>query len=292
AKAKEVFDVTGAGDTVLATLGYMLATGADIKEAIKMANLAAAVVVAKIGSATASFSEIEQLLNSSFGANFEHKLKSVEELEEILSQKGKKKVVFTNGCFDILHAGHVKYLARARELGDLLVVGLNSDASVKRLKGETRPINSQDDRACVLSGLGFVDYVVIFDEDTPLNLITKIKPDVLVKGADYKGKEVVGSEIVKEVRLIDFVEGKTTLPYIYLYKSLDEAGRAKLRSLWAKKLNADEISWLKENFDKTSSLSKAISEAKRLGAEAIEAIKEYKNAEFEGIIKSMIDREF
>jgi len=210
AKAKEVFDVTGAGDTVLATLGYMLANGADIKEAIKIANLAAAVVVAKIGSATASFSEIEQLLNSSFGANFEHKLKSVEELEEILSQKGKKKVVFTNGCFDILHAGHVKYLARARELGDLLVVGLNSDASVKRLKGEARPINSQDDRACVLSGLGFVDYVVIFDEDTPLNLITKIKPDVLVKGADYKGKEVVGSEIVKEVRLIDFVEGKST----------------------------------------------------------------------------------
>ena len=210
AKAKEVFDVTGAGDTVLATLGYMLANGADIKEAIKIANLAAAVVVAKIGSATASFSEIEQLLNSSFGANFEHKLKSVEELEEILSQKGKKKVVFTNGCFDILHAGHVKYLARARELGDLLVVGLNSDASVKRLKGEARPINSQDDRACVLSGLGFVDYVVIFDEDTPLNLITKIKPDVLVKGADYKDKEVVGSDIVKEVRLIDFVEGKST----------------------------------------------------------------------------------
>jgi len=210
AKAKEVFDVTGAGDTVLATLGYMLATGADIKEAIKIANLAAAVVVAKIGSATASFSEIEQLLNSSFGENFEHKLKSIEELEEIFSQKGKKKVVFTNGCFDILHAGHVKYLARARELGDLLVVGLNSDASVKRLKGEARPINSQDDRACVLSGLGFVDYVVIFDEDTPLNLITKIKPDVLVKGADYKGKEVVGSDIVKEVRLIDFVEGKST----------------------------------------------------------------------------------
>jgi len=210
AKAKEVFDVTGAGDTVLATLGYMLATGADIKEAIKIANLAAAVVVAKIGSATASFSEIEQLLNSSFGANFEHKVKSLEELEEILSQKGKKKVVFTNGCFDILHAGHIKYLARARELGDLLVVGLNSDASVKRLKGDARPINSQDDRACVLSGLGFVDYVVIFDEDTPLNLITKIKPDVLVKGADYKGKEVVGSEIVKEVRLIDFVEGKST----------------------------------------------------------------------------------
>ncbi|MBE9828724.1 D-glycero-beta-D-manno-heptose-7-phosphate kinase [Campylobacter concisus] len=210
AKAKEVFDVTGAGDTVLATLGYMLATGADIKEAIKIANLAAAVVVAKIGSATASFSEIEQLLNSSFGANFEHKLKSVEELEEILSQKDKKKVVFTNGCFDILHAGHVKYLSRARELGDLLVVGLNSDASVKRLKGEARPINSQDDRACVLSGLGFVDYVVIFDEDTPLNLITKIKPDVLVKGADYKDKEVVGSEIVKEVRLIDFVDGKST----------------------------------------------------------------------------------
>jgi len=221
ALAKEVFDVTGAGDTVLATLGYMLANGADIKEAIKIANLAAAVVVAKIGSATASFSEIEQLLNSSFGANFEHKLKSLEELEEILSQKDKKKVVFTNGCFDILHAGHVSYLAKAREFGDILVVGLNSDASVRALKGDTRPVNAQADRATVLAALGAVDYVTIFDELTPLNLIEKLRPDVLVKGADYEGKEVVGSSVVKDVRLVDFVAGKSTSATIKRIKNED-----------------------------------------------------------------------
>ena len=131
-----------------------------------------------------------------------------------MSQKGKKKVVFTNGCFDILHAGHVKYLARARELGDLLVVGLNSDASVKRLKGEARPINSQDDRACVLSGLGFVDYVVIFDEDTAEELIAKVHPAVYVKGGDYTPETLPEARIVEryggEVAFIPLVAGKST----------------------------------------------------------------------------------
>ncbi|MDL0088928.1 D-glycero-beta-D-manno-heptose-7-phosphate kinase [Campylobacter gastrosuis] len=210
AEGKEVFDVTGAGDTVLATLGFMLATKADIKDAIKTANLAAAVVVAKIGSATATFSEIEELLRSRANADFEHKIKTAEQTLEILSRRGEKKLVFTNGCFDILHVGHVRYLSKARDFGDILVVGLNSDASVKRLKGETRPINSQTDRAIMLSSLGFVDYVVIFDEDTPLDLITKLRPDILVKGADYEGKHVVGSEIVPDVRLVEFVEGKST----------------------------------------------------------------------------------
>lgn len=200
--AKEVFDVTGAGDTVLATLGYMLASGADIKEAVRVANLAAAVVVAKVGSATASFSEIEELLRSQASAGFERKIKSVTELEAILAHRGQKRVVFTNGCFDILHPGHARYLSKARDFGDILIVGLNSDASVKRLKGEARPINSQNDRACLLAALGFVDYIVIFDEDTPLDLIAKLRPDVLVKGADYAGKEVVGSEIVGDVRLV------------------------------------------------------------------------------------------
>ena len=198
AKAKEVFDVTGAGDTVLAMLGYMLATGKDIKEAIKTAN----------------FSEIEELLRSRASANFEYKLKSADEVAEILARRGEKKLVFTNGCFDILHAGHVKYLAKARDFGDILVVGLNSDASVKRLKGEARPVNSQLDRANILCSLGFVDYVVIFDEDTPLNLIEKLRPDILVKGADYAGKEVVGSNIVSDVRLVEFVEGKSTTSII------------------------------------------------------------------------------
>ncbi|EAU01319.1 D-glycero-beta-D-manno-heptose-7-phosphate kinase [Campylobacter curvus] len=222
AEAKEVFDVTGAGDTVLATLGFMLASKKDIKEAIKMANLAAAVVVAKIGSATANFGEIEELLRSRANAEFEHKIKSAEQVAEILSQRGEKKVVFTNGCFDILHAGHARYLAKARDFGDILIVGLNSDASVRRLKGESRPINSQLDRACVLSGLGFVDYVVIFDEDTPMELIKKLRPDILVKGADYEGKEVVGSDIVKDVRLVEFVDGKSTSAIVKRIKDADK----------------------------------------------------------------------
>ena len=143
-------------------------------------------------------------------------------MAEILSQRGEKKAVFTNGCFDILHAGHTRYLAKARDFGDILIVGLNSDASVRRLKGESRPINSQLDRACVLSGLGFVDYVVIFDEDTPLELIKKLRPDILVKGADYEGKEVVGSDIVKDVRLVEFVDGKSTSAIVKRIKDADK----------------------------------------------------------------------
>ena len=210
ALAKEVFDVTGAGDTVLATLGYMLGAGEDINKAIETANLAAAVVVAKVGSATASFEEINELIRRRASVGFEDKIKSLDELSEVLSNRGKKRLVFTNGCFDILHAGHAKYLAKAREFGDILVVGLNSDRSVRELKGESRPINSEDDRAFILAALGVVDYVVIFDELTPINLISALRPDILVKGADYAGKEVVGSEIVSDVRLVEFVEGRST----------------------------------------------------------------------------------
>lgn len=119
-------------------------------------------------------------------------------------------MVFTNGCFDILHFGHISYLQSAKKIGDMLVVGLNSDRSVKELKGDNRPVNAQSDRASMLAALEFVDFVVIFDEDTPLNLIKTLKPDILVKGADYTGKKVVGSEFVREVKLIDFVDGKST----------------------------------------------------------------------------------
>jgi len=121
-----------------------------------------------------------------------------------------RKIVFTNGCFDILHVGHVKYLEVAKSFGDMLIVGLNSDDSIKRLKGQSRPINSLEDRAYVLSALESVSFVVPFEEDTPLELISAIRPDVLVKGADYEGKVVVGSDIAKEVRLVQFVEGKST----------------------------------------------------------------------------------
>lgn len=207
--AKEVFDVTGAGDTVLATLGYALSNKMDIVSALSLANKAAAVVVGKVGSATASLDEIEKYSKSSSSTNLEEKIKSLDEICQILKNSDKK-IVFTNGCFDILHAGHIKYLNKAKKLGDILIVGLNSDSSVKRLKGKTRPINSQNSRALLLSALEFVDFVVIFDEDTPLNLIEKIRPDILVKGADYAGKEVVGSNIVKEVVLVDFEDGFST----------------------------------------------------------------------------------
>lgn len=206
ANAKEVYDVTGAGDSVLATLGYCLAQNFDITKAIKLANLAAAVVVGKVGSADVSFKEIEDLQKN----GFDRKMKSKDEILEILKLNPSKKTVFTNGCFDILHLGHIKYLQTAKSYADILIVGLNSDSSVKRLKGETRPVNSQLDRASLLSALEFVDYVVIFEEDTPLELIKAIKPDILVKGADYEGKEVVGSQFVKDVRLIEFVQDKST----------------------------------------------------------------------------------
>ena len=130
-----------------------------------------------------------------------------------LKQKDKT-IVFTNGCFDILHLGHVKYLESAKNMGDILIVGLNSDASVKRLKGETRPINPQYDRAYLLAALECVDYVVIFDEDTPYELIKIVQPDILVKGGDYRYQNVVGSDIAKEVRFIDFVDGKSTTSII------------------------------------------------------------------------------
>ena len=140
------------------------------------------------------------------------KVKSLTQLKEIISRdkaKGKK-IVFTNGCFDILHRGHVEYLAKAKKLGDILVVGLNSDASVKCIKGSKRPVNNERDRAVVLSGLESVDYIVIFKEDTPYVLIKTIKPDVLVKGGDWKPKDIVGNDIVKKVVSIPFVKGYST----------------------------------------------------------------------------------
>ncbi len=138
------------------------------------------------------------------------KITNIEELKDILNKNNNKKIVFTNGCFDILHRGHVEYLQKAKELGDLLVLGLNSDSSVKRLKGNERPINNEIDRAIILSALECVDYIIIFNEDTPLELIKNLKPDILVKGGDYKIENVIGREYAKETVLIDFVDGYST----------------------------------------------------------------------------------
>jgi D-beta-D-heptose 7-phosphate kinase/D-beta-D-heptose 1-phosphate adenosyltransferase len=209
--AREVYDVTGAGDTVLASLGYYLSKSDDLISAMHFANAAAAVVVGKLGSATVTLEEIKEA-ERRLDNSVDYKIVDFSTIEKIAKElkAENKKIVFTNGCFDILHIGHVKYLQKAKTLGDKLIVGVNSNSSVKRLKGPTRPVNDEYDRAYLLASLEVVDYVIIFDEDTPYELIKKIKPDILVKGADYKGKEVVGSDIAKEVRLIDFVEGKST----------------------------------------------------------------------------------
>lgn len=199
--AKEVFDVTGAGDTVIAALAFGLCNNMDIYKSASFANAAAAVVVGKIGSAQATISEILTITD-----NVE-----VDVFDVIYDLKhNNKKIVFTNGCFDILHFGHISYLKKAKSFGDVLIVGLNSNDSIKRLKGDSRPINDEFDRMQVLKELECVDFVIMFDEDTPLNLISKIKPDILVKGADYKDKEIVGSEIVKDVRLVEFIPNKST----------------------------------------------------------------------------------
>jgi len=210
--AREVFDVTGAGDTVLASLGFALACDLNIDEAIEFSNFAAGVVVGKIGSATATLNEIieyESSLNKSFS---EEHIKTLNEIIALCTElkAREKRVVFTNGCFDLLHAGHVKYLETAKSFGDVLIIGLNSDRSVTALKGEGRPINVQMDRAYILAALEVVDYVVIFDEDTPYKLIKAIKPHTLVKGGDYEGKEVVGQDIADELKLVEFLDGKSS----------------------------------------------------------------------------------
>lgn len=223
--AQEVFDVTGAGDTVLSALGIALALGADIVEAAKFANKAAAVVVAKVGSATVTLQEIISFENKDGAEEFEDKIVNREYLKkavESLKQNGKK-VVFTNGCFDILHSGHVKYLSEARKLGDALVIGLNTDASVRALKGEGRPINNEADRASVLAALGFVDFITLFGEETPKELIDELIPDILVKGADYKPEEIVGYDTVTKnggkVMTIELVEGRSTTKTIERIKA-------------------------------------------------------------------------
>ena len=210
--AREVFDVTGAGDTVLASLALSLASGFNIVEACEFANKAAAVVVAKVGSATVTLNEIEEYEHSLNQGKSENKIKDFEQIKRVakrLREQGRK-IIFTNGCFDILHRGHATYLQKAKELGDILILGLNSDESIRRLKGKDRPINNLEDRAFLVGALESVDFVVPFEEDTPYELIKLVQPHILVKGADYRGKEVVGSDIADEVVLIDFVEGKST----------------------------------------------------------------------------------
>jgi D-beta-D-heptose 7-phosphate kinase/D-beta-D-heptose 1-phosphate adenosyltransferase len=212
-----VRDVSGAGDTVVAVLSAMLAMAADFESAMRAANAAAAVVVGKRGTATLTVAELRsRILPAASLATDEKIVFDWALLDEHLDgwRKQGLRLGFTNGCFDLLHPGHVKLLAAARAACDRLVLGLNSDASVARLKGEGRPVQNAQSRAEVLAALEAVDLIVIFEEDTPRNLIARVKPTILVKGSDYKREDVVGRDIVEAlggtVVLVDLVPGQST----------------------------------------------------------------------------------
>lgn len=216
ALAREVFDVSGAGDTVLATLAAGLVAGLGLDDAIRLANLAAGVVVGKAGTTPIARNELLDAIRGEPFTGASTKVLALEDLTRLVNEWRARgdRVVFTNGCFDLLHVGHVTLLANARREGTRLIVGLNTDRSVRALKGPSRPVVNQDDRAHVLAGLTSVDAVVLFDEDTPLRLIEQLQPDVLVKGGDYREAEVVGADLVKtwggRVAIIPLVEGRST----------------------------------------------------------------------------------
>lgn len=232
AQVLEVSDVTGAGDTVIASLATALAAGIAIQEAVEIANIAAGIVVAKRGTSTVQPQELmqrichqqarnEQRKSIPIGLNEADKQQVLQEIHA--AQQAGETIVFTNGCFDLLHAGHVTYLAQAKALGHRLVVGLNSDASVQRLKGNSRPINSLVDRATVLASLASVDWVLSFgdqpdEQDTPYQLIQAVAPDILVKGGDYQPESIVGADLVLQaggrVEVLDFLPGRSTTQMI------------------------------------------------------------------------------
>jgi D-beta-D-heptose 7-phosphate kinase / D-beta-D-heptose 1-phosphate adenosyltransferase len=217
-QAQEVFDVTGAGDTVVATLATALAAGVSLPEATKLANVAAGIVVGKLGTATASVSELCRELHlekhGSSGVLNEH------DLVLLLNDRRERgeRIVMTNGCFDLLHAGHVSYLQAAKAYGDRLIVAVNSDESVKQLKGAERPVNRLEQRMAVLAGLESVDWVVSFEEDTPERLICRLQPDVLIKGGDYRVEDIAGGACVTkqggEVVVVHYQDGQSTTKII------------------------------------------------------------------------------
>jgi len=224
ARKREVFDLSGAGDTVIATLGAALAAGETLPDAVNMANVAAGIAVSKPGIVSVSGPELRHEL--SHDQRFDKGIMNEDQLLLAASEARSRgeRVVFTNGCFDILHAGHVDYLAEARQRGDRLVVAINSDESVHRLKGEGRPINTVDRRMAMLAGLSAVDWVVTFEHDTPLALLEKLRPDVLVKGGDYGIEQVVGGDMVRayggEVAVLSLVEDCSTTAIVEKIRNL------------------------------------------------------------------------
>lgn len=217
-QAKQVFDVTGAGDSVIATLATMLGAGMTLEQACLAANAAAGVVVSKLGTSAVSFQELQQAVDVTKEPEFG--VISLDALKlELQHHKAKgEKIVMTNGCFDLLHPGHVKYLEQAKSLGNKLIVAVNSDESVRQLKGPTRPVNSLEHRMTVLAALNAVDWVVPFTQTTPAEIIAEILPDVLVKGGDYVAEQIVGFDVVTSyggaVHILDFVDGCSTTKII------------------------------------------------------------------------------
>lgn len=216
ATAKQVFDVSGAGDTVIATLAAGLMQGLSPLDSLALANIAAGVVVGKVGTVPITKADLIDAIATAQGSQQAHKVTELPDLlQKVTSWKQQgQKIVFTNGCFDLLHAGHVTYLEGAKKRGNRLILGLNTDRSVSALKGPTRPVVNEKDRARVLAALESVDAVILFDEDTPLNLINAIQPDIIAKGSDYTADQVVGGKEVLswggEIALIDLVEGRST----------------------------------------------------------------------------------
>ena len=224
-RPRSVYDVTGAGDMVLATLATALAAGCDYETAVHLSNITGGIEVEKFGAATVTVEEvINEIISEKRGKA--GKLRSADQLLDELDwhRRQNQTVVFTNGCFDVVHRGHVEYLKFTRQQGDIVVVGLNSDGSVKTIKGPDRPINNEHDRAEVLAALESVDYIAIFDEPTPINLIKKVKPNILVKGEDWADKGVVGREFVEshggKVVLAPLLKGKSSTATIDKIKSL------------------------------------------------------------------------
>ncbi|MGV3346601.1 bifunctional D-glycero-beta-D-manno-heptose-7-phosphate kinase/D-glycero-beta-D-manno-heptose 1-phosphate adenylyltransferase HldE, partial [Enterobacteriaceae bacterium LUAb1] len=212
--AQEVYDVTGAGDTVIGILAAALAAGHPLEEACFLANAAAGVVVGKLGTSVVSVVELENAIHARPDSGFGVMSKPQLKLAVAQAHQRGEKIVMTNGCFDILHAGHVSYLSNARKLGDRLIVAVNSDASVRRLKGESRPVNPLEQRMMVLGALEAVDWVIAFEDDTPQSLIAEILPDLLVKGGDYQPEDIAGSKEVwangGEVKVLNFEDGIST----------------------------------------------------------------------------------
>ena len=223
ATQQDVFDVSGAGDTVVATMICSIAANLSMRTALHIANGAAGIVVSKVGTYPIHRQELIELwMSLQEGKYIEKSLYSWEEMKNLVQQWQNQgdTVIFTNGCFDILHRGHITYLQEAAQLGDRLIIGLNSNDSVRRLKGETRPLVDEEGRACLLSALGCVDGVVLFDEDTPSQLLETIRPNILVKGGDYKVEEVIGHEFVDSVQILPFKDGYSTTNVVNKIASL------------------------------------------------------------------------